>query len=35
MKFRIQARLCLTIYDFEPRIVLSFSRYQTTGMRKI
>jgi len=35
MKFRIQARLCLAIYDFETRIMLNFSRYQTTGMRKI
>jgi len=35
MKFRIQARLCLAIYDCEARIVLYFSRYQTTGMRKI
>jgi len=35
MKFRIQARLCLAIYDFEARIMLSFSRYQNTGMRKI
>jgi len=36
IKFRIQAlRLCLAIYDFEVRIMLSFSRYQITRMRKI
>jgi len=39
MKFRNQARLCLAIYDFEARIMISlmlnFSRYQTTGMRKL
>jgi len=35
MKFRIQARLCLAIYDFEARIMLNFLRYQATGMRKI
>jgi len=39
MKLRNQARLCLAIYDFEVRIMLSlyltFNTYQTTGMRKI
>jgi len=36
MKCRNQARLCLAIYDFEAHIMLlNFSRYQTTGMRKI
>jgi len=36
MKFRIQARLCLAIiYAFEVRIMRNFSRYQTTGIRKI
>jgi len=38
MKFRIQARLCLAIYDFEARIMLSLCstfQGQTTGMRKI
>jgi len=35
MKFRIQAWLCLAIYDLEARIMLSFSRYQTIDMRKI
>jgi len=34
MKFWIQARLCLAIYDFEACILLNFSRL-TTGMRKI
>jgi len=33
MKFRIQARLCSAIYDFEARIMLNFSRYQTTDVR--
>jgi len=35
MKFRIQARLCLAVYDFEVHIMLNFSRYQTNGKRKI
>jgi len=35
MKFRIQARLCLAVSDFEAQVMLSFSRYQTIGMRKI
>jgi len=31
MKFRIQARLCLAIYDFEARIILSLcSTFQGT-----
>jgi len=38
MKFRIQDWLCLAIYDFEARIMLSkcltFSRYQITGWEK-
>jgi len=32
MKFRIQARLCLAIYDFKARI--NFSRYQTNRYEK-
>jgi len=35
MKFRNQAWLCLAIYDFEAHLMLNFSRYQTTSMRKI
>jgi len=35
MKFRNQAQLCLATYDVEARIKLNFSRYQTTGMKKI
>jgi len=34
MKFWIQARLCVAIYNFEACIMLNFSRYQTTSMRK-
>jgi len=33
MKFRNQARLCLAIYDFEARIMLSLSlNFQGTGL---
>jgi len=35
MKFRNQAQLCLAIFGVEAHIMLSFSRYQTTGMVKI
>jgi len=35
LKFRNQARLCLAVFDFEAHIMLNFSRYRTTGMRKI
>jgi len=35
IKYWIQTGLYLTMYDFEARIMLNFSRYQTTDMRKI